>query len=146
MNRDEILAIIPHRPPMLLIDEVVEIEPGRRAVGLKHVRADEFWVPGHYPGNPILPGVLQVEALAQTGAVALLSQPEFRDKVPLFAGIDGARFRRPVRPGDTLRLEVEIVRLRGTVGKGRGTATVDGQVAAECELTFALAGAGEVRP
>lgn len=146
MNRDEILAIIPHRPPMLLVDEVVEIEPGRRAVGLKHVRADEFWVPGHYPGNPILPGVLQIEALAQTGAVALLSQPEFRDKVPLFAGIDGARFRRPVRPGDTLRLEVEIVRLRGTVGKGRGTASVGGQVAAECELTFALADPGEVRP
>ncbi|BDG61750.1 3-hydroxyacyl-[acyl-carrier-protein] dehydratase FabZ [Caldinitratiruptor microaerophilus] len=146
MNRDEIMAVIPHRPPMLLIDEVVEIEPGRRAVGLKHVRADEFWVPGHYPGNPILPGVLQIEALAQTGAVALLSQPEFRDKVPLFAGIDGARFRRPVRPGDTLRLEVEIIRLRGTVGKGRGTATVGGQVTAECELTFALADPGEVRP
>lgn len=139
MQRDEIMQILPHRPPMLLVDEIVEVEPGRRAVGLKHVTADDFWVPGHYPGNPIMPGVLQIEALAQAGGVALLGQMEARGKIPVFAGIDGVRFRRPVRPGDTLRLEVEIIKVRGPVGRATGKAFVGDDLACEAQLMFALA-------
>ncbi|MFO7173248.1 MAG: 3-hydroxyacyl-ACP dehydratase FabZ [Bacillota bacterium] len=145
MDREQIKAVIPHREPFLLVDELVEVEPGRRAVGLKHVTPDEFWVPGHYPGNPIMPGVLQIEALAQTGAVALMLMPEYQGKVPLFAGLEGVRFKRPVRPGETLRLEVEILRLRGPVGRGAGRAYVGDELACECELVFAFADPGKVR-
>ena len=134
----EIQRLIPHRYPLLLIDRVVEIEPGKRIVGLKNVSANEPFFQGHFPGNPIMPGVLIVEALAQAGAVLLLAQPEERGKLPLFAGIDGLKFRRQVVPGDQLRLEVEFTLRRGPIGKGRARATVDGQVAAEGELTFAL--------
>lgn len=133
-----ILEILPHRPPFLFVDRIVELEPGARAVGIRPVTAGEPYLSGHFPGNPIMPGVLIVEALAQVGAVAVLSHPEHRGKLALFAGIDGFRFRRPVRPGDVLRLEVELVRQRGPVGRGRAVATVDGQVVAEGELTFAL--------
>ena len=135
----EIQRIIPHRYPLLLIDRVIEIEPGKRIVALKNVAANEPFFQGHFPGHPIMPGVLIVEALAQAGAVLLLAQPEERGKMPLFAGIDGLKFRRQVVPGDQLRLEVEFTLRRGPIGKGRARATVDGQLAVEGELTFAVA-------
>jgi len=139
MDIGEILKVIPHRYPFLLVDRILEVEPGRRAVGLKQVTINEPFFQGHFPGYPIMPGVLIVEALAQVGAVAVLSLPENRGKLALFAGIDNFRFRRPVVPGDSLRLEVELVRMRGTVGKGQARALVDGQVVADGELMFALA-------
>lgn len=129
---------LPHRFPFLLVDRVLAIEPGVRAVGIKQVTVNEWFFQGHFPGLPVMPGVLIVEALAQVGAVALLSQPEHAGKIVYFAGIDGVRFRRPVVPGDTLHLSVELTRMRGRVGKGRGEARVDGQLAAEGELTFAI--------
>lgn len=130
-------AIIPHRWPFLLIDRIVELE-GQRAVGIKQVSAGEIYFQGHFPAAPIMPGVLIVEAMAQVGAVALLSRDEYKGKLVLFAGIDGVRFRRPVVPGDTLRLEVELTALRGPVGKGAGKAFVDGQLVAEGGLLFAV--------
>lgn len=138
MDIGEILKIIPHRYPFLLVDRILEVEPGRRAVGLKQVTINEPFFQGHFPGYPIMPGVLIVEALAQVGAVAVLSLPENRDRLALFAGIDNFRFRKPVVPGDSLRLEVELTRMRGTVGKGQARALVDGQVVADGELMFAL--------
>jgi 3-hydroxyacyl-[acyl-carrier-protein] dehydratase len=145
LSAQEIQAIIPHRWPFLLVDKILEIEPGRRAVGLKQVSAGEIYFQGHFPGQPIMPAVLIVEALAQVGSVALLSSPEHKGKIGLFAGIDGFRFRRPVVPGDSLRLEVTLTRIRGSVGKGKGRAEVDGQVAAEGELLFALAAPERIR-
>lgn len=133
-----IQQIIPHRYPILLVDRIVELEPGKRAVGLKNVSTNEWFFEGHFPGNPIMPGVLIIEALAQTGAVAALSADEFKGKLGLFAGIDGVRFRRQVVPGDQLRLEVEMERLRRGIGRAAATATVDGETAAEGRLTFAL--------
>ncbi len=134
----EIQAIIPHRWPFLLVDRIIELE-GNRAVGIKQVSSGEIYFQGHFPGLPIMPGVLIVEALAQVGAVALLSKAEYRGKIALFAGIDRFRFRKPVTPGDTLRLEVELTALRGPIGKGIGKATVNGQTAAEGGLLFAVA-------
>ena len=133
-----IQRIIPHRFPILLVDRIVELEPGRRAVGVKNVSTNEWFFEGHFPGNPIMPGVLIIEALAQIGAVAALSADEFQGKLGLFAGIDGVRFRRQVIPGDQLRLEVEMERLRRGIGRAAATATVEGQTAAEGRLTFAL--------
>ncbi|MCY3568737.1 MAG: 3-hydroxyacyl-ACP dehydratase FabZ [Chloroflexi bacterium] len=133
-----IQRIIPHRYPILLVDRIVELEPGKRAVGLKNVSTNEWFFEGHFPDNPIMPGVLIIEALAQTGAVAALSAEEFKGKLGLFAGIDGVRFRRQVVPGDQLRLEVEMERLRRGIGRAAATATVDGETAAEGRLTFAL--------
>lgn len=134
----EIEKIIPHRPPFLLIDEIWELDPGKRAVGVKNVTESEFYFEGHFPSYPVMPGVLIVEALAQVGAVALLSQEEAKGKLVFFAGIDNFRFRRQVFPGSRLRLVVEIVKSRGNIGKGKGTAYVSDDVVAEGELLFAL--------
>lgn len=142
LDREQIKEIIPHRDPFLFLDEVLELEPGKRAVAIKRVRPEEPHFAGHFPGHPIMPGVLIVEALAQAGAVAALSLPENKGKLVLFAGIDGVRFKRPVVPGDTLQLEVEMTRMRGPVGKGEARATVDGALACKAELTFAIAEAG----
>ena len=136
---EQLLEVLPHRPPFLFVDRILACEPGVRAVGVKCVAANEPFFAGHFPGRPIMPGVLIVEALAQVGAVALLSLPEFHGRVALFGGVDDVRFRRPVVPGDVLRLEVEITRRVRRLGKGRGVATVDGQRACEAELTFAVA-------
>jgi 3-hydroxyacyl-[acyl-carrier-protein] dehydratase len=138
LSTQAIMAIIPHRYPLLLIDRVLELEPGARAVAEKLVSANEPHFAGHFPGNPIMPGVLIVEALAQTGAVAALSLPEHRGKLAVFAGIDECRFRRVVRPGEVLRLEVNVEKFRRGVGKARGRATVEGEVACEAGLLFAI--------
>ena len=134
----DIMRIIPHRYPFLLIDRVVELVPGERVVALKAVSANEPQFTGHFPGRPIMPGVLMVEALAQTGAVAVLSLPEHRGKLALFAGIDDCRFRRMVLPGDTLRLEITLEKLGRAFGRGRAVATVDGEVAVEATLSFII--------
>jgi 3-hydroxyacyl-[acyl-carrier-protein] dehydratase len=134
----KIQEIIPHRYPFLLVDRIVELEIGKRAVGVKNVTVNEPFFQGHFPGYPVMPGVLIVEALAQVGAVAVLSMEENKGKLGFFAGIDGFRFKEQVKPGDTLILEVEMTRVRGSVGKGRGTAKVNDKVVAEGELMFAL--------
>ena len=138
IEADQIEAIIPHRYPMLLVDRIIEIEEGRRAVGIKNVTANEWFFEGHFPGQKIMPGVLIVEALAQTAAVCLLKGVEAGGKSPLFAGIESMRFRRPVVPGDQLRLEFTLEKMRGSIGKGQVRATVDGQLAAEGTISFAL--------
>lgn len=142
LGRREIESIIPHREPFLLLDEVVVLEPGVRVVARKRVRDDEWYLPGHFPGRPIMPGVLMVEALAQAGAVAVLSEPENRGKLVLFAGIDDVRFKRIVQPGDELELTCELEKVRGPIGRGRATATVGGAVAVRGTLTFAVTEAG----
>ena len=134
----QIMEILPHRYPFLLIDRVVELEPGKRVVGMKNVTANEPQFTGHFPDRPIMPGVLMVEALAQAGAVAVLSLPEYRGKLALFAGIDACRFRRTVVPGDTLRLEVTMEKLRGMFGRARAVASVDGEVAVEATISFII--------
>ncbi|GAW93129.1 3-hydroxyacyl-ACP dehydratase FabZ [Calderihabitans maritimus] len=138
MDINEIRKIIPHRYPFLLVDRIVELEKGKRAIGIKNVTINEPFFQGHFPDYPIMPGVLIIEALAQVGAVAILSMPEFAGKIALFAGIDKVRFRRQVMPGDQLRLEVEILKVRGKVGKGFGKALVGEEIAAEGELMFAI--------
>lgn len=134
----EIMEIIPHRYPFLLIDTIEELEPGVRAVGKKCVSMNEPFFQGHFPGNPVMPGVLIIEALAQVGAVAILSQPEWKGKTAYFAGIDKAKFRNKVLPGDVLTLEMSIIKVKGPVGVGSAVAKVDGKVAASAELTFAI--------
>ena len=138
LDRAAIEAILPHREPFLLIDEVLELEPGERVVARKRVREDEWYFRGHFPGRPVMPGVLIVEAMAQTGAVAVLSEQENRGRIALFAGIDDTRFKRIVEPGDELELECTLEQVRGPVGKGTARATVDGQLAARGTLTFAV--------
>jgi 3-hydroxyacyl-[acyl-carrier-protein] dehydratase len=138
LEASDIMAIIPHRYPFLLVDRVVELEPGKRVVAIKQVTANEPQFTGHFPGRPIMPGVLMVEALAQTAGVCVMSLPEYHGKLGLFAGIDDCRFRRLVVPGDTLRLEVVIEKLRGMFGRARATATVDGEVAVEATLSIII--------
>jgi 3-hydroxyacyl-[acyl-carrier-protein] dehydratase len=135
-GRAEIEQIIPHRDPFLFLDEVLELEPGTRVVARKQVRADEWFFPGHFPDRPIMPGVIMVEALAQAGAVAVLSEPENQGKLALFAGIDDVRFKRIVSPGDELILTCEVEGARRRVGRGRGTATVGDELAVRGLLTF----------
>lgn len=132
------MEIIPHRNPFLLIDTIEELESGVRAVGKKCVTMNEPYFVGHFPGNPVMPGVLIIEALAQVGAVAMLSLPEMAGKIAYFAGIDKAKFRKKVLPGDVLMLETTIIRVKGPVGVGKAIATVDGKKVCEAELTFAI--------
>jgi 3-hydroxyacyl-[acyl-carrier-protein] dehydratase len=136
LGKAEIESILPHRDPFLLIDEVIELVPGARVVARK--RVTEADCAGHFPGNPIMPGVKMVEALAQTGAVAVLSEEENRGRIALFAGIDDVRFKRIVRPGEVLTLECDLEAVRGPIGKGKARATVDGQLAVRGTLTFAV--------
>jgi 3-hydroxyacyl-[acyl-carrier-protein] dehydratase len=138
LDRAGIEAIIPHREPFLLVDEIVELVAGERAVGRYHVDREAWYLRGHFPGRPIMPGVLQVEALAQVGAVCGLASPAFAGRLALFAGIDDVRFKRIVVPGDTLTLECQITRLRGPIGKADAMASVDGELACRAALTFAL--------
>ena len=140
-GRDVIETIIPHRDPFLFLDEVLELEPGERVVARKTVRPDEWYLAGHFPGRPVMPGVLIVEGMAQTGAVAVLSQEENRGRLALFAGIDDVRFKRIVRPGDVLDLSCEVEAARGPVGRGKVRASVAGELAVRGTLTFAV-GAG----
>ena len=137
-GRDGIESILPHREPFLLLDEVSELEPGRRVVASREVRAEDWWFRGHFPGRPVMPGVLIVEAMAQAGAVAVLIEPENRGKLAFFAGIDDCRFKRVVEPGDVLTLTCEIDQVRGPIGRGRATAHVGGELAARGTLTFAV--------
>ncbi|MCT4661663.1 MAG: 3-hydroxyacyl-ACP dehydratase FabZ [Tissierellales bacterium] len=138
LNTKEIQEIIPHRYPFLLIDTIEELEPGVRAVGKKNVTINEYFFQGHFPEEPVMPGVLMIEALAQVGAVAMLSLDEHKGKIAYFGGIKKAKFKRKVVPGDTLILETEIIQSRGSVGIGKATAKVDGKVAVIAELTFAI--------
>ena len=138
MGTKEIMEIIPHRQPFLLIDTIEELEPGKQAVGKKCVTYNEPFFAGHFPGEPVMPGVLIVEALAQTGAVAILSQSDFKGKTAYFGAINNARFKQKVVPGDVLMLELEIVRQKGPIGVGTAKATVNGKVAVQAELTFAV--------
>jgi 3-hydroxyacyl-[acyl-carrier-protein] dehydratase len=138
LGRAEIEAILPHRDPFLLLDEVVELEPGKRVVATLDVREDAFWVPGHFPERAVMPGVLIVEAMAQAGAVAVLIEEENRGKIAFFAGIDDCRFKRIVSPGDTLTLTCEIDTVRGPIGRGKATAHVGDELAARGTLTFAV--------
>jgi 3-hydroxyacyl-[acyl-carrier-protein] dehydratase len=137
-GRDVIEQILPHREPFLLIDEVLELEPARRVVARREVRADDWWFAGHFPDRPVMPGVLIVEAMAQTGAVAVLSEEENRGRIAFFAGIDDCRFKRIVEPGDTLTLTCEIDQVRGPIGRGKATAHVGETLAARGTLTFAV--------
>jgi 3-hydroxyacyl-[acyl-carrier-protein] dehydratase len=138
LGREQIEEILPHRDPFLFLDEVLVLEPGERVVARKQVREDEWFLTGHFPGRPIMPGVIIVEAMAQTGAVAVLADEANRGKLALFAGINDVRFKRMVLPGDELELTCELERMRGPVGRGKATATVDGQLAARGTLTFAV--------
>jgi 3-hydroxyacyl-[acyl-carrier-protein] dehydratase len=130
--------VLPHRPPFLFVDEVTALVPGQSASGLWHLTGDEWFFAGHFPGRPTLPGVLMCEAIAQVGAIAVLRDERFAGKLPLFGGLDSARFRRQVGPGDTLELTVELGRMSARAGKGSGRALLNGQVACECDLMFVL--------
>ncbi|MDW7674355.1 MAG: 3-hydroxyacyl-ACP dehydratase FabZ [Bacillota bacterium] len=138
LDVNEIRKILPHNYPFLLVDRILELEEGKRAVGLKNVTINENFFQGHFPEYPVMPGVLIVEAMAQVGAVALLKMPQYKGKIAFFAGIDKVRFRGQVVPGDQLRLEVELVQLRGNIGKSEAKAFVDGKLVAEGNLMFAI--------
>ncbi len=134
--------LLPHRPPFLFVDEILDVEPGRSASGIWRLTGDEWFFPGHFPGRPTLPGVLMCEAIAQVGALAVLADERYAGKLPLFGGLDKARFRRQVVPGDELVLECEMDRLSARAGRGHGRAVVDGSVATEVSLMFVIADAG----
>jgi len=138
LNVQQIKEIIPHRYPFLLVDKVIEKEEGKRVVGIKNVSINEPFFVGHFPDYPVMPGVLILEALAQVGAIAVLDIEENKGKIGFLAGIDRCRFKRQVKPGDQLRLEVEIIRMKGPIGKGKGIAKVDDEIAAEAEIMFAI--------
>lgn len=138
LSAKEIMEIIPHRQPFMLLDTVEELEPGKRAVAKKCVSYNEPFFQGHFPGEPVMPGVLIVEALAQAGAVAILSLEENKGKTAYFAAISSAKFKKKVEPGDVLLLETEIIKQKGSIGVGKAVATVDGKVAVQAELTFAV--------
>ena len=135
---NDIMAVLPHRPPFLLIDRIEELEPGQKIVALKNVTMNEPFFTGHFPGHPVMPGVLIIEAMAQAGAYAVLSQEEFKGKIAFLGGVDKAKFRRQVVPGDTLRLEVEIIKLKRNAGIGKGTAYEKRKKACEAEITFLI--------
>jgi len=138
MDIQEIKDVIPHRYPFLLVDKVLEMEEEKRVVGLKNVTANEPFFTGHFPDYPVMPGVLILESLAQVGAIAVLGMEKNKGKIGFLAGVDKCRFKKQVKPGDQLKLEVEITRMKGPIGKGKGIATVDGEVACEAEITFAI--------
>ena len=138
LNREQIKTIIPQREPFLLIDEVIALEPGRKCIARKYLTQDDFWVPGHFPGMPVTPAVMTIEMLAQTGAVCIGTMEEYKGRVALFAKIDKAKFRRQLLPGEVVLLEVEMLKLRSSVGVGRAKAAVDGQLAVTADLTFAF--------
>ena len=138
LDIQEIQKILPHRYPFLLIDKVLTVTPGERVVAQKNVTINEPFFQGHFPGNPVMPGVLQLEAMAQAGAVAILTLPEFKGKVAYFGGIKKAKFRQIVRPGDVLKIEVELTKLRDQIGSGQGTIKVDDKVVCSAEFVFAI--------
>lgn len=138
MNQEQIMEIIPHRDPFLLIDTIEEMEEGKRVVATKYMKPDEFWFKGHFPDYPVVPGVLMLEMCAQAGAVAMLALPENKGKIGFFGGVKEAKFRRQVVPGDTLRIEVEIIKIKGPVGVGKAVATVNGEKAVSAEISFAI--------
>jgi 3-hydroxyacyl-[acyl-carrier-protein] dehydratase len=138
LNTKEIMEILPHRAPFLLVDRIETLEPGKRAVGYKGVTYNEPYFAGHFPQEPVMPGVLICEALAQVGAVALLSHEDYKGRLAFFGGMNRVRFRRKVVPGDRLRLETELIKIKGPVGVGRGIAYVEDEVCAEAELTFVI--------
>ena len=138
LNKEQIMEIIPHRDPFLLIDEINEMTPGQKVVATKHIREDEYWFKGHFPEYPVTPGVLLVEMLAQAGAVCMLSLEEHKGKIGFLGGVNNAKFRRQVLPGDTVKLEVEMIKIRGSIGIGKALATVNGEKAVSAEISFAL--------
>jgi len=138
MNKEQIKEIIPHREPFLLVDEVLELVQGERIVALKHVDESEYYFEGHFPQEKVMPGVLQIESLAQAGAIAILSMPQHKGKIAYFGGIKEAKFRQKVVPGDCLRLEVTLGRMRSSAGVGTAVAYVNDKVACKCEITFAI--------
>ncbi len=138
MTQEEIKKIVPHRDPFLLIDTIEEMDEGKKVVATKHMKEDEFWFKGHFPDYPVVPGVLMLEMMAQAGAVSMLALPENKGKLGFFGGVKEAKFRRQVVPGDTLRIEVEIIKVKGPVGVGKGVCTVNGEKAVSAEITFAI--------
>lgn len=145
LDAKQIMAIIPHRQPILMVDRILEVEPGKRVVGLKNISANDPIFQGHFPNFPIFPGVLIVEALAQAGAVALMSMPEFADKLPVFLGIDECKFKKPTLPGDQLRLEVEITGMKRGLGIGQGKAFVGDELRCEAIIKFAMVDATQLK-
>ena len=138
LNIKEIQDIIPHRYPFLFVDKIEALKPMKSAVGYKNITMNESFFQGHFPKEPVLPGVIMIEALAQVGAIAMLYDEKYRGKLAYFGGIKNAKFKRKVVPGDILKLEVEIIKVKGPMGIGKAVATVDGNIACECELTFAI--------